>query len=190
MSEHAPHVTTDRVFRPLGLTLAIASTAVIYGLLPMLRVYFLWRINRSADDALMLGGVDVTTWDWLGGALGAVMLALCVWVWIGRPYGIQFVFVGLLLVLTAVHLYRIVEVWQTDIDPLSGGPSQQRAQDLFTCEFPALVVVPLYVVWYLNRAPARAFFRRVPLPALGKAPDAAVTTSTQQPVPPEDRKIN
>lgn len=161
---------SQRVYRPLGLSIAIVSTGLIYGLLPLVTIYFKWRIGAIQDKGLIESGIDITTWDWLGGAFGLVMLALCVPAWLGRPARIRWVFVGALLVVVAIHALRIVQVWTEDVDPIFGGQPEQAVHDFLLCQVPVLVMVPLYVVWYLNRAPARAFYRRVPLASLSKPP--------------------
>lgn len=157
--------TTDRqnFYRPLGLTLAVAATALVYGITPLVNLYFLWRVGDTAEGELDLGGIGITTWDWISALLGAVILMVCILAWWGRPSWIRFVLMGLLLLLAVINLYRIVEVITTTIDPLEGGQAKEIQQNLFTCWLPGLLLVPLYVVWYLNRAPARAFFRREPL---------------------------
>jgi hypothetical protein len=44
---------------------------------------------------------------------------------------------------------------------------------LLRCQFPAMILAPPYVIWYINRAPARAFYRRVPLASLARQEFAA-----------------
>jgi hypothetical protein len=149
-----------RAPRPLGLTLALAATAALYGFAPLLEVYFLTRLDATADEAYLLGGVTITTWTWLQGAFGALVLAACMLAWWGRPPQIRFVLSGLLLVLTIVMLYRVVEAARAPVDPIFGGQAQSVLRDYLRCQLPGLVLVPLYVLWYLNRAPARAFYRR------------------------------
>jgi hypothetical protein len=151
------------VYRPLGLILAVAATALVYGVTPLLNLYFMWRVGNTAEGEFKLGGIGITAWDWLSASLGAVILIVCILAWWGRPAWIRFVLMGLLLLLAAVNLYRIGEVLTTSVDPLEGGQAEEIQQNLFTCWLPGLLLVPLYVVWYLNRAPARAFYRRVPL---------------------------
>lgn len=155
-----------RVRRPPGLTLALLATAALYGVLPLLEAYFLYRLDATAEEAFLLGGVTVTTWTWAQAAYGVLVLAVCGLAWWGRPPQIRFVLSGLLLVLTAITLYRVVETWTTPQDPIFGGQVQSALRGWLRCQLPALVLVPLYVTWYLNRAPARAFYRRVPLSAL------------------------
>ena len=166
---HSPSKTaakTDRVRRPLGLTIAVWGTAALFGVVPLLEVYFLKRLNATADEAFLLGGVDISTWNWLEGLFGGVMLIVCALAWLGRPGWIRFVLVGLLLIMTAINIYRIYEAWTTVVDPIFGGQTQEGLRALLRCQLPGLIVLPPYVIWYINRAPARAFYRRVPLAAL------------------------
>lgn len=157
---------TARVRRPPGLVLALLATAALYGVLPLLEVYFLHRLDATAEEAFLLGGVTVNAWTWVQGAVGVLVLVVCGLAWWGRPAQIRFVLTGLLLVLTAITLYRIGEAWASPQDPIFGGQVQTALRSFLRCQLPAMVLVPLYVVWYLNRAPARAFFRRVPLETL------------------------
>jgi hypothetical protein len=153
----------DRARRPLGLTLALLATAVWFGVLPLLELYFMRRIGATAEEALVPGGIEITTWDWLEGACGLTMLLLCVLAWWGRPAWVRFVLQGGVLLLTTVFLYRIIQAAVNPADPIYGGQVQEALRGALLCQLPAMVLVPLYVVWYLNRAPARAFYRRVPL---------------------------
>jgi hypothetical protein len=160
---------SDRVYRPLGLILAILAVALLYGVMPLLEVYFLRRINAVSEETFILGGVDIGTWTLLEGAYGGVVLVMCILAWWGRPSWIRFVFMAAVLFPAAVMLYRVIQTWIAPADPISGGQAQEISQGLLRCQLPGLILVPLYVVWYINRAPARAFYRRVPLAAL--APD-------------------
>jgi hypothetical protein len=172
-----PAPSAGRVRRPPGLTLALLATAALYGVLPLLEAYFLYRLDATTQEAFLLGGVTITTWTWAQALYGAVMVLVCGLAWWGRPPQIRFVLSALLLVLTAVTLYRVVETWTTPQDPIFGGQVQTALRGFLRCQLPALVLVPLYVLWYLNRAPARAFYRRVPLSApntVGPAPETGL----------------
>jgi hypothetical protein len=168
VKEHAPVQPTGRVRRPLGLSLAILFTAIPYGVMPLLEVYFLRRLNATASEAYILGGVDISTWTWVQGMMGGFVLIVCILAWWGRPSQIRYVLVGALLVMTTINLYRIGEAWTSGVDPINGGLVQTGMRDLLGCQLPAMLLAPPYVIWYVNRAPARAFYRRVPLAALAR----------------------
>jgi hypothetical protein len=183
----SPARRIHRVRRPLGLTLAILMTAVLYGVMPLCEVYFMQRLDVTASEAFLIGGIDINLWTWVQGLVGGAVLIVCALAWLGRPSWIRFVLVGLLLLLTGVNLYRIVETWTTSIDPIFGGQTQAAERFFLRCQFPAMIVAPLYVIWYINRAPARAFYRRVPPPALAQvatpANEAAALDSAEESSP-------
>jgi len=164
------------VRRPLGLTIAILATAALYGIVPLLEVYFLRRVNMAAGDAFLLGGVDISAWTWLEAAFGGIVLVTCMLTWWGHPRQIRYVLIVLLLVLSGLNLYRIIEAWTSSIDPLYGGQAQSALRGFLRCQLPLMIVVPLYVLWYINRAPARAFFKHVPLTVLGDTSNEDSTT--------------
>jgi hypothetical protein len=165
--------STDRVRRPLGLTIAILAIAVWYGVLPLLRLYFMQRVGATAEESYVPGGIDITTWDWLEGLIGGGMLILCILAWWGRPPWIRIVLMSAMLVLTVFFLYRILQAAVSKVDPIFGGQVQSDIRRLLLCQLPAMILVPPYGVWYLNRAPARAFYRRVPLAQMTQRQDGA-----------------
>ncbi len=174
---------SERVYRPPGLSIAIIATAVIYGLLPLANIYFKWRVQTVDDSNLIGSGIDITTWDWLGGAFGVGLLLLCIPAWRGRPGRIRFVFMGALLLVVGVHLFRIIEVWTDDVNPIFDGQAGQTIHDFLMCQVPMLIIVPLYVIWYFNRAPARAYYQGVPLARLAER--AGLHDSTARSTPPD-----
>jgi hypothetical protein len=173
VKKHVPVQPSARVRRPLGLSLAILLTAVLYGLMPLFEIYFLKRLDATANEAYILGGVDISTWTWVQGGIGVFVLIVCGLAWWGRPSQIRFLLVGVLLLMTVINLYRIGEAWTSRVDPIYGGLAQSAMRNLLRCQFPAMLLAPPYVIWYINRAPARAFYRRVPLAALARRELAA-----------------
>lgn len=168
---------SDRVHRPPGLSLAILAVALLYGAMPLVEVYFLRRIDAVSEEAFILGGVGIDTWTILEGLYGGLVLVVCILAWWGRPAWIRYVFMVAVLLPAAVMLYRVIQTWLTPADPIAGGQAQEIAQGFLRCQLPGLILVPLYVVWYANRAPARAFYRRVPLSALATAEPGDEETS-------------
>lgn len=149
-----------RVRRPPGVTLALLAVGVLYGLRPLLEAALYRRLEVTTHEALIPGGVKVSVWSGIEGIFGGVMLVLCLLAWLGWPARIRWVLIAAMVALTAVNLVRILQAWGTDPDPIFGGQVQSTLRSALLCQLPLMVVVPLYVVWYLNRAPARAFFRR------------------------------
>lgn len=172
MSSRSPNTeqpaTASPARRPLGLSLAIAATALLYGVVPLLEGYFLWRLSATADEAFLIGGTDTDAWVTAEAIFGGVVLVLCWLTWWGHPPQIRYILITAILIATAINLYRIGEAWFASEDLIFGGQTQAAVRDALRCQLPAFIVVPLYVIWYINRAPARAFFRGVPLTKQGQ----------------------
>lgn len=167
---------TTRPGRPLGVSLAIVVSLILYTILPLLQVGFLWIVQeRTAAIRLplpeggesevplavggSLGGLDVGVL-WLQVTLAIVFLVICVMAWLGRPPAIRWIMtaavVGLTLTTGAITIAQVSE----QLDLRFGLDSAAAiGQSLAWGRFVAGALVALYVVWYLNRAPARAFYR-------------------------------
>jgi len=150
--------------RPPGVTLALLAVAVLYGVRPLLEAALFHRLEATADEALIPGGIEVSVWTGIEGIAGAVIILLCVLAWLGRPARIRWALIVAMLALTAINLFRIIQAWAAPDDPVFGGQIQSALRNVLLCQLPLMVLVPLYVVWYLNRAPARAFFARAGAP--------------------------
>lgn len=146
-----------RRYRPLGLMIAIAAAAVGYGLLPMFPlILMLW-----ANLTQRLVGIDFIggSVGWLSVGLGAITLIACIGAWIGRPRGVRLFLVGMLWIQVVFSAARLIaHLSSTPTLPEVGGTFTSTATQLI-CQAPLLTLVPLYVTWYLNRAPARQFYR-------------------------------
>jgi hypothetical protein len=145
-----------RRYRPLGLMIAIAATAVGYGLLPMLPlILIVWSTvtQRLVGIDFIGGGVG-----WLAVILGAITLIASAAAWIGRPRGVRLFLIGMVWIQALFNGLRlIVGMGGAPSLPEVGG-NLSGATALLICQVPLLTFVPLYVTWYLNRAPARQFY--------------------------------
>ncbi|MCC7206303.1 MAG: hypothetical protein IT323_03300 [Anaerolineae bacterium] len=143
-------------FRPLGLTLAILATALGYGLIPMLPVLLvLWTALTGREIGLEMANTPL---NWLGVLLGVAVLVACVFAWWGRPRGVRRALLILVWLSTAFMLYRVGLALTSAPSLGQVGGSLSSGMAVLLCQGPVLVFVPLYVTWYLNRAPARAFY--------------------------------
>lgn len=157
-----PGAAPARAHRPLGLSLALLATAILYGLTPLFEVYFIRRLSMTTQESFLLGGVEVSAWVWVQAGVGALILLLCALAWWGRPPWIRHALVAVIALVTLANLYRGVEAASAPADPVYAGQAQSILRGWLLCQLPALILVPLYTAWYLNRAPARAFYRRSP----------------------------
>lgn len=169
-----PALSTERPPRTLGLSLAIILSVVLFTLLPMLPVVWiiLFRVRLTeacasmgfTDSALCgaeLLGVDEPTFALLA-IFGVLFLFIAIFAWYGRPKGIRFVMMGAVCFLTAfVLLLTLLPL--VSPSAVTEGASTSINQILCFIWLP-FILIPAYIVWYLNRAPARAFYRGYYLP--------------------------
>ena len=171
--------------RPFGLSLAIFASVMLYSLLPLLQVAMVLIVQlRLRNMELRIPGGDgeiaplAVGGDFTGVPSGGLILqtvlaiaflAIAVMAWRGRPSWIRVALIvsvlgllGLTALSTASTLLTSPTL-ETGID--SGEPLRQSFQ------WGRLIVsalIALYVLWYMNRGPARAFYRGYYLPEAGK----------------------
>ena len=149
----------ERRYRPLGMIIAILATAVIYGLFPLIPVALTLIVrleghNMSGAD-LPFNNLDIVS--------GIAILFICVLAWIGRTPWIRWVLILSVWLATAYQIERFLQLMQPQGigQGLTGGTFAELSQSALPCVTIFLLLVPLYITWYMNRAPARAFYRRV-----------------------------
>lgn len=163
--------------RTLGLSLAIIVSTALFSLLPLAQVaVFLLLRERSRQIEYLISGGAVG--GDLGGVadstliiqviLGGIFLVVAALAWRGKPATIRFVFVaavaGLTLINVALTLVSLntAQTLQTGLDS-----SASLTASLLRARLVISVLVSLYVIWYVNRGPARAFYRGYYLPEPG-----------------------
>jgi hypothetical protein len=171
----------DRPGRPLGVVLAIAVSVLLYSILPLMLVGQVLLIEQHfnrMEPVIPIDGETVVPiisggdlrggiTDWhliLQSALAVGFLLLAVAAWRGRPPLMRFVFSGTVILLTVFTLLPMFWPGVGGSQDLSGGSLDDALRSLGFIRAMMYIVVPVYVVWYLNRGPARAFFRGHYLP--------------------------
>lgn len=152
-----PMPTPPRPTRPLGLTIAILSTAFGYGILPLspfLLVVWASATQRGIGTELF-GGPP----SWAQIAFSAAILITAVLAWVGRPPWSRWLLLALVWLQTMLLVIRFIAALTTP-PTLFGVGGNISGNGLWVCQAPLIVLIPLYVTWYLNRAPARAFYQR------------------------------
>jgi hypothetical protein len=158
---------SPRRFRPLGLSLAIIGTALLYGVVPLLWAlpsFTLWLRSMQTGRNSALDGIAGAAFQ--GGEIGTLTVILGVailiatpFAWIGRPPRTRWLLIGLVWISTLLQLARIWGALSLNTgDGFAGGSLDQAIASVLTCQLPLIIVMPLYVTWYLNRAPARKFY--------------------------------
>lgn len=162
--------------RTLGIAIAILASALAFGCLPLTQVGFILLVQLRIQNADLLtqtteGEVApiAVGGDFLGvepfnllsqGLLGVLFLILCLFAWRGRPSWIRRVMTTTVLGMTALTVIITLIPLLQQADLQRGIDSAEGARRvLLTARLIGTLIVSAYVVWYLNRAPARAFFR-------------------------------
>lgn len=155
----ATAAATPKRYRPLGVSLAILFAFLFYGLRPLLLIVpVIWSaLTQRLSGVDFIGG----TWGTVSVLLGAFIVVASVMAWLGRPRGVRLIFILLVWLATAAQIATQVPALNPPPDSAeiaSMGTSFQLPASYYVCLFMLNIAIPLYVTWYLNRAPARAFY--------------------------------
>lgn len=163
--------------RPFGVTIAIIVSVIMYSFLPLTQVVIILGVEQIVND--VSDGIDLTVdasasgGDFRGGvtdgqlitqsAFSLIFLGVAIMAWRGRPSYMRFVLIGSVLILALINIGLIIipQLTQSDsgLTGASGGSLEDAFASLQITQIILLILVPIYVVWYLNRGPARAFYR-------------------------------
>lgn len=151
-------MTTRSVLPTLGLRLGFLFAFVLLVLPSLLRVYISYRLNYNQADLWQRLPFD--GWMVLLGGMALAFAVATFWAWRGYPYGIYWGYqIILVCTLVVIGIELAVRYYADYPDDFLIGNSDD---DIFNriyryiAIFQVLIVV--YVLWYINRAPARQFF--------------------------------
>jgi xanthine/uracil permease len=135
--------------RPRGVTIALLACTVLYGLYPLLEsVLYLTVEIRSGDPVAFRVIVSLL--------LSLVMVGLLIPAWRGRPPQIRLILSGAVIGLMLINLgLTIVDLTQEDI---LFDAASQAARAFNNTRLVLYPLLTLYIVWYLNRYPARQWY--------------------------------
>ncbi|MBE2182769.1 MAG: hypothetical protein IAE89_05020 [Anaerolineae bacterium] len=167
--------------RTFGLSLAIIASVMLFSILPLMQAGWVLMIEARIQSSMgMLPQTSETpeteaiaTGGNLIGAsnvglliqivLAIVFLIIAVMAWRGRPPQIRWIMLAAVLALTGISLWQSISTAIAPVDPGQGIDSGAAITRQMACGAVALqTLIPLYVLWYMNRAPARAFYRGKP----------------------------
>lgn len=174
-------IAAPRPGRPFGLSLAIFAIMILFSIIPLMRIAldfviiqhfnnFDWSFD--ADDERfdpIFSGADIQTVD-VGStvmilALSLSFLVVCVLAWRGRPAWIRYVLFFGVGALNLVNIAALLMTFLAPPDPLAGFTSADSLVRSSQMVYIGLnLLTSLYLIWYMNRAPARAFYRGYYLP--------------------------
>lgn len=161
--------------RPFGVTIAILLCLLFFAVIPSLAILSRILIEQhiSANNTFTLpDGSEATILnsgvESLGssinqttilqqGIISILVFILAFFAWRGKPSWVRFGFMGFVLIISAILIYQNLLISQ--LSNLEGGTGQGLFDFLKSGNTLFLFILPVYVIWYLNRAPARAFYR-------------------------------
>lgn len=161
--------------RTFGLSLAILTSTLLFSILPLLQIIvpllIQYRISSAnvapqgdepgvtpfAVGSQYTGITDFALFAQIG--LSVLFLAVAWLAWRGRPAWSRWLMMGAVLGLVA--LTAAGALLQPAPSLATGGidSGQQLQRSLVWGQVIVAGFVALYVLWYMNRAPARAFYR-------------------------------
>ena len=162
--------------RTVGLSLAILASAMLFAILPLTQVALVLGIRYKVQQASlplpgevdpaipMASGGDFTGVSDLNLAiqtvLAVIFLVIAVCAWIGRPRWIRLAMWVAVVILTLVTAALTIVPMLSSPDFSQGFDSGAGiAQTLLSGRLLVSLLLALYVVWYMNRGPARAYYR-------------------------------
>jgi hypothetical protein len=158
----------QRPGRPLGLSLAIITSAMLFSILPIGQIIFFLALRQRFQNIEFLEGGGAIggnmqfsdtalIWQVIG---GVIFLIIAIFAWRGKPPSIRYLLLAAVLILTAVTIVVTIISLSSVPDVQLGIDSAASIQDsLLRARLVVTALVSLYVVWYVNRGPARAFYR-------------------------------
>jgi hypothetical protein len=161
--------------RTFGLSLAILASIMIFSVLPLMQVGVVLllqtRIQQAATALELEEGVAPLA---VGGnftgvsplaliaqmSMGIAFLIIAIFAWLGRPSFIRQLMMASVLALTGFHTLLTLATLFAPADINAGIDSgAEIARPLLWLRLALIIFIPLYVLWYMNRGPARAFYR-------------------------------
>lgn len=166
--------------RPLGLSLAIIFSLMLYSLLPLAQAAFILSLRQQFAATEFLDGGSV-----IGGALegidetrlvisvvmSLIFFAIALMTWRGKPKKIRYIFISAVIAITAITIgWTFASLGQQATLEQGIDSAGALADSLLVFQMIVSGLIALYVIWYVNRGPARAFFRGYYLPEPEETP--------------------
>ncbi|GAB1422658.1 hypothetical protein MASR2M15_28970 [Anaerolineales bacterium] len=150
--------------RPFGVGLAIISTTTLFALAPLVQVIFWLQLknNIQIDENGMRFGVDLLGIDerafYVQGAIAFAFLMIAIITWRGRPQWMRIFFS------ICVLIYGLIAIIGSVRQLILAQDASISSAETFTIQAACVQIgfslfLIVYVVWFMNRWSARAFFR-------------------------------
>ncbi|MDX2139619.1 MAG: hypothetical protein SF123_16155 [Chloroflexota bacterium] len=162
--------------RTIGITFAILASVCLFSCLPLTQAVILFSLaSRSTLQFPEPSTVDVEVTPVFQGSsliglespqliiqivLAIIFLIIGILAWRGKPPYIRLVFMATVLLLSAGNI-ALLYTSLTALPNLATGfdSAADIARQLNMTYLCVSLAIPMYVVWYMSRGPARAFYR-------------------------------
>lgn len=170
--------TNKKPGRPLGVTIAIIASVVVYSILPLLWIGMTLlieqRLNEISDVSIPVGAEEIAPAASGGNidlgvgtaelivqtTLSSGFCIVALFAWRGRSRMMRYVFLSSVIALSiSMIAIQVIPLFTRDTQGASGGSLDTLFEVISNGHILLMLLLPVYVVWYLNRGPARAFYR-------------------------------
>jgi len=174
----------NRPERPFGLSIALILSVILFSLWPLTQVGMILLVRQHFANVaytyqfegqqyteIASGGdfLGIPQTNLLAYAISSLAyLAVAVIAWRGRPPYIRWVLIAAVITLTVWRIGSVLVTLTGQASFQAGIDSADQFRSLLCVQLPFSLLIPVYVLWYVNRGPARAFFRGYYLPAPGE----------------------
>jgi hypothetical protein len=128
----------------------------------LIKFYIAYRLN-AGEEYFTVAGFPYDNWSKAGGIVGVLIMVGSVFAWLGKPPMMRWIFQIMVL---ASGLLLIGEAFTRiygDTSVSGMGSLNDVASDSSQCLIPTYFGTLIYVLWFMNRAPARAFYTQTPM---------------------------
>jgi hypothetical protein len=175
ISTHSRSNNLTKPPRTFGISIAILASICLFSCLPLTQSAVLLALPSrnnpefisppagSSDIPSAVGG-EIFNFDSnrliVQGIIALAFLVIAVFAWRGKPSAIRWVLIGAVLLLSVGNFVLIINTLATP-PTLDGGldSGSNLERNLVLTQLCFTIAIPLYVVWYMSRGPARAFYR-------------------------------
>jgi hypothetical protein len=158
----ANKANSEYVFRPLGLTIGIMAAFVLFGFWQLIKFYIAYRLN-AGEKYFVVSGFPYDNWTKAGGIAGVLIMTCAVFAWLGKPPMMRWIFQVMVLVSGLLLIGEAFTRIYGTTSITGMGSLNNVASDTSQCLIPTYIGTLVYVLWFMNRAPARAFYTQTPL---------------------------
>lgn len=155
--------------RPLGLSIAVITSVMLFSILPFIQVLFYLSIKWRFRDIQFMEGGGASGVDIIGlsdttlivqAVIAILFLIIAILAWRGQPPSMRYIFMGSVVLLTAITIASTIlgSGGQPDIEQIFD-PMAALSNSLVRARMIVSILIMIYVLWYVNRGPARAFYR-------------------------------